>query len=59
MAHPDADKDVGEQPQAVAPDNGSKRPIWHRPSLTKTPVKDIILANVGSFIDGASGSEIG
>jgi hypothetical protein len=59
MAHPDADKDAGGQPKAAVPSNDPEKPIWHRPSVTKIPVKDIVLASAGSAIDGASGSDAG
>jgi hypothetical protein len=56
MVGSDADKKAGER-QDVASQGDPEKRIWHRPSLTKIPVKEIILASPGSFIDGHSGSE--
>ncbi len=51
----DADKDVGEQ-QDVAPPRQSEKRIWHRPTMTRSPVKEVVLAAGGSNIDGMTGS---
>jgi hypothetical protein len=53
----DADKEASELPSVAPADNGPDKPLWRRPTMSKIPVKDVVFASPGSFIDGMSGSE--
>ena len=51
----DADKNAGERQGVASRDDPEKR-IWHRPRITKIPVKEIVLQSSGSLADGGIGT---